>query len=68
MEELWDTNMNKQDKINETQERINENVEKHLDIANREMGVIKTDLKWVKKIQWATLTAIGAVILKLFIK
>ena len=41
--------MKTQKKINDIQELINENVEKHLAIANEEMGVIKNDIGMVKE-------------------
>lgn len=40
--------MKTQKKINDLQEMINENVEKHLAIANEEMGVIKEDIAEIK--------------------
>lgn len=58
-------------KINEKQEEINDNVEKHLAIANSEMGVIKNDIEWLKEavklhgtLLWSVL---GGIILNLLV-
>lgn len=60
------------------QEHINKEVddtlkthEKHLAIANREMGVLKTDVAWIKskleKVDTRTWWILGSVVLGIFI-
>ena len=40
--------MTTQKQINQLQHEINDNVEKHLAIANEEMSIIKNDIAWIK--------------------
>lgn len=42
-----------QTKINDIQQQINETVAKHLEIANKEMGAVQTDIAEIKThIEW----------------
>ena len=38
--------------INDEQAEDIKQLYKHADVANREMGVVKTDIKWIKKFLW----------------
>ena len=57
-----------QDKINESQLLINENIEKHLAVANTEMGVIKNDISWIKRILWGVVGGIGILLLNILVQ
>lgn len=68
--------------MSELQEHINKEVDdtlkdhaKHLLIANEEMGVIKTDIAWLKRWAdnldyklWAIILALLTALIKLFVK
>ena len=37
-----------QTQINDIQQEINEKVAGHLEISNKEMGIVQTDISWIK--------------------
>ena len=54
-------------RIEQLQRKDKEEAQEHIATMNGEMGSVKTDIRWLKKISWGTLAGIGTALVGIIV-